>query len=226
LRPPATKNLSENTYFELRNRILRGDYPPDSPLLEESLSAEFGVSRTPVRGALARLLSEGFLVQGEEDRTLRVPAISRKELQDTFEARRTLEAAVLELACRKATPEQIARLEHLVWDEREAFRIRERPLIAAVDRFFHNYLAEMADNGLYRNFVEHINFRVSLFLALSDTLGEVIGEALEEHERILEAVRSRSPERGREAMLNHLSRVEERILESLDRAARGGRFPV
>lgn len=213
-----TGTLGENAYYDLRNRILRGEYPPGHPLFEESLSAELGMSRTPVRAALARLLSEGFLSQGE-DRTLRVPHISRRELRDTFEARRTLEAAVVELACLRATPEQLARLEHLVWDEREAFLSRETVLIAAVDRRFHNYLSEMAGNSLYREFVGKINYKVSLFLALSNTLGDVIGEALEEHEGILVGIRSRNPEAGRAAMLSHLSRVEARILAGLEGAS-------
>ena len=210
MRFPTAGTLAENAYYDLRNRILRGEYPPGHPLFEESLSADLGMSRTPVRAALGRLLAEGFLIQGE-DRTLRVPHISRRELRDTFEARRTLESAVVELACLRAAAEQISRLEHLVWDEREAFRSREKVLIAAVDRRFHSYLSEVAGNSLYREFVDRINYKVSLFLALSDTLGEVVGEALEEHERILEAIQERNPQKGREAMLAHLSRVESRI---------------
>jgi len=214
--PPPT--LSENAYFDIRNRIMRGDYPMRTPMIEENLSGLLGISRTPVRAALGRLLSEGFLVQGE-DRTLRIPTISRKDLSDTFEVRRTIESAVAQLACLRARHEQIDKLESLIWSEREAYHNREQAMIAAVDRMFHNLLAEMSGNPLYHEFVERINYRVSLFLALSNTLGEAVGEALEEHELILETIRRGDPGAGSQSMLKHLSRVEERIIVRLEAAS-------
>lgn len=211
----APGTLSEKAYFEIRNRILRGDYPMGSPLVEENMTALLGISRTPVRTALGRLLAEGFLVQGE-DRTLRIPTLTRKELSETFEARRCIESTVVSLACLRAKKEQISKLENLIWSEREAYQRREQVLISAMDRMFHNLLAEISGNRLFREFVEKINNQVSLFLALSNTLGSEIDEALEEHEQILEMIRRKDTAGGSQAMLNHLTRVEERIVTRIE----------
>jgi DNA-binding GntR family transcriptional regulator len=139
------ETLSERAYFDIRNRILRGYFAMGSPLVEESMTALLGISRTPLRTAMGRLLAEGFLVQGE-DRTLRIPTINRKDLSETFEARRSIESAAVSLACLRASKEQVTKLEGLIWSERDAYRNREQVLISAMDRMFHNLLAEMSGN--------------------------------------------------------------------------------
>lgn len=207
-------SLADNIYYTLKNRILRGELRPGTALREEYLSEELQVSRTPLRKALTQLMAEGYLNKGK-DRTLRIPQISEGELMDTLEARRLLETASVEKVALRATKEDIERIEHFIWDEEEAMRLHDNVLVSSLDRMFHNYLGQVSGNKVYCDFISQVGYKISLFLALSNTLGEVINEALKEHRDILYAIKLRMPERAGAAMKLHLDNVEERILASI-----------
>lgn len=202
--------LAENAYHILRNRIIQGLVTEGEALLEESLSDNLGMSRTPVRTALTRLKAEGLIVEGS-DRTLRVPKLDAKSIEDTFRARITIESAVVELAAEKATDEQIQRLEHLLWDEEVAHNSFNELLTSMVDGMFHAYLAEIAGNAYFIEFSSRTNARSSLMLAQSGTLREAIIPALVEHRKILGAIRQHDPAAAKEAMEEHLVNVQARI---------------
>jgi len=74
----------------LRARIFDGDIAPGAHLMEITLANEFGVSRTPVRGAMARLADEGLLVYHPQ-RGFQVRRFDAKDVFDAFSLRATLE---------------------------------------------------------------------------------------------------------------------------------------
>ncbi|HET7554551.1 MAG TPA: GntR family transcriptional regulator [Gaiellaceae bacterium] len=81
----------------LEDAIVSGEIAPGSVLRQETLSERFGVSRTPIREALRRLVATG-LVSFEPNRGVRVRTISPEELREAFLVRAELEALVTELA--------------------------------------------------------------------------------------------------------------------------------
>lgn len=208
-------NLSDNVYFNLKNQILRGELTSGTALREEYLAEVFQVSRTPLRKALTQLMAEGYLVK-YKDRTLRIPKISLEELKDTLVARKLLETAAIKETVVKATEGDLERLEHFIWDEEEAMKMHDTLHISSVDKMFHNYLAQASGNKIYEEFIGQLGYKVSLYLALSNTLGDVISEALMEHREILDAVKSRDPERAATAMSAHIDNVEKRILTAIN----------
>jgi len=210
-----TANLADSVYFTLKNKILRGELHPGTALLEENLSETFKVSRTPLRKALTQLMVEGYLIKGK-DRTLRIPKISESELKDTLAARRLLEVASVEEAAMRAAPEDIDRLEHFIWDEEEALKTHDTLLVSSIDRMFHSYIAKTSGNKIYEEFILQLGYKVSLYLALSNTLGDVISEALKEHMEIINFIKLKMPDRAANAMKNHLDNVEKRVLESIN----------
>lgn len=87
---PARADL----YRRLRDAILGADYKPGEPLSENALAQRFGVSRTPVRDALARLSDEG-LVEVFPQRGSAVSRISADRVRQLLFMRRVLETAVV-----------------------------------------------------------------------------------------------------------------------------------
>jgi DNA-binding GntR family transcriptional regulator len=87
------QTLGERVYLALRAQLLAGSIEPGQPLQEVQLSARLGVSRTPVREAMARLASEGLLAS--DRRSFVVPALSRDDVDDIYEIRNLLEPAAL-----------------------------------------------------------------------------------------------------------------------------------
>jgi len=85
--------LAEQVYHALRERLRSGAIVPGQPLQEVPLAAALGVSRTPVREALARLASEGLLCGNR--RSFMVPALTRQDVEDIYEVRYLVEPAAL-----------------------------------------------------------------------------------------------------------------------------------
>lgn len=104
----------------IRDKILTGDYAPGAALLQDSIAAEFGVSKIPVREALVRLRAEG-LIDIEAHRGFRVRPLSAAEVDEVFRLRLTLEPAAVAAGAKLATD-----------DDREAAQDALRALNAAL----------------------------------------------------------------------------------------------
>lgn len=97
---------------ELRRRILNGEYAPGVALTAAELSAELGMSRTPVRDALRVLSAEG-LVDVRVNRIARVTSWSRQEIEGVFDVRLRLEGMAAGLAAERCSAAQADELESL-----------------------------------------------------------------------------------------------------------------
>lgn len=94
---------SERAYVELRDDIIDWRLEPGTVLAEVDLSERLGVSRTPVREALSRLLADG-LVAAQGGRGLVVSAVSTADIAQLFELRQALEQQVARLAAAGRDP--------------------------------------------------------------------------------------------------------------------------
>src|SRR3989441_442071 len=98
--------LSDRVHHELKRRLTLWEYLPGTRMGEEALAAEFGVSRTPVRDALRRLVQEGFLEDTEGWTGYRVRKPDLPRIEELYEVRLSLEqTAVRRLAKAPADPE-------------------------------------------------------------------------------------------------------------------------
>ena len=104
----ATK--ADEIAFALEEAIVSGELAPGSVLRQEQVSAQYAVSRTPVREALRRLAALG-LVSFEANRGFRVRTLSRSEMWEAFLLRAELESLVTGIAAEKMTESDLAELE-------------------------------------------------------------------------------------------------------------------
>lgn len=100
---------SDSAYRALRDEIVSWRLSPGTPLSEIELAARLGVSRTPLRAALARLALEG-LVDTTRGRTGIVSAVSSESIAELFELREALEVHAARLAARRRDPAVFGRL--------------------------------------------------------------------------------------------------------------------
>jgi DNA-binding GntR family transcriptional regulator len=102
--------LRENAYFALRDAFTRGAFAPGDVLTLRDLAAQLGVSMTPVREAVRRLVAEGALVD-TPTRKLMVPAFDARRAGDLMAARLALEALALDQAMDRMTGADLAALD-------------------------------------------------------------------------------------------------------------------
>jgi len=121
----ATK--ADDIALALEEAIVSGELAPGSVLRQEQVSAQYAVSRTPVREALRRLAALG-LVSFEANRGFRVRTLSRAEMWEAFLLRAELESLVTGIAAEKMTEDDLAELEraeHHFSHTTRALRARE-----------------------------------------------------------------------------------------------------
>jgi DNA-binding GntR family transcriptional regulator len=99
--------MSAQIAARLRDKILSGVYAPGSTLLQDSIAAEFGVSKIPVREALVHLRSEG-LVDIQAHRGFQVRPLSAAEVEEVFRLRLKLEPAAVGDGAKQATTDDHA----------------------------------------------------------------------------------------------------------------------
>jgi DNA-binding GntR family transcriptional regulator len=96
---------AELAYYVVRERITKGSLAPGQVLNQEELARTIDVSVTPLREALRRLASEGFVIVAAH-RDARVPPLTAEEAKNLLELRLPLETLVVRLAAERSTPEQ------------------------------------------------------------------------------------------------------------------------
>ncbi len=107
------RGTAEQVAERIREAIVLGNIPPGTRLLEAQLATRLGVSRIPVREALARLEAEG-LVERAPYQGARVMRLTIDQVRESFMLRSLLEGFATKLATPHVTPEEIARLRAVI----------------------------------------------------------------------------------------------------------------
>ena len=206
--------LREVVYLSLRKAILKEQLKPGERLMENTLAAKLGVSRTPVREAI-RMLSDEGLVLLIPRRGAQVARISRKELNDVLEVRRSLEDLAIRKAALLIKEEDLAALEEAELAFRSAVKSGDLTTIAEADIAFHDVIYAAAGNRRLLTILSNLReqmyrFRLE-YLKQVDIAATLVGE----HAAIAAAVRERDPEKASKLLCAHIDNqrmVIDRIL--------------
>ena len=141
----APRNRANGAYEAIRKAIIRGRYAPGAQLVERMLAEELGISRTPVRDALARLVAEGLLEQ-MPNLGVFVRKLDRHEAIQLVELRQVLESGAAALAADRVSESQGRALVSLAeeLDQAQAHCGATPPL--DLDLAFHKRVCAVARN--------------------------------------------------------------------------------
>lgn len=205
----------ERVYEYLKSAILSGRMNPGEKLAEEHLAKTFGVSRTPVREALHKLGSEGF-IKPRTKRGFIVSRDSKEEVEELFELRSILEGYTLGVISQTISDETLKQLDGFVQNAEEALRRKKINEVFKWNTRFHDTLHELVANKarLHRLIV---NMRKYVLRHRKDTLRYPDGgrRAVEGHRKILMALKLKDPELCERIMREHIQEAKEDALQSL-----------
>ncbi|MBQ6583419.1 MAG: GntR family transcriptional regulator [Mogibacterium sp.] len=205
------KSLRELVYLELKHKILTGEIPAQTRLMEMDLAEKMNVSRTPIRDAIKALEEEG-LVTIEPRRGAYVSRISVKDLLDVFEVREDLEGFAASLAAQRITEEGKLSLAKLTRLYERAIEKNDKSRIVEYDEKIHNFIVECSGNSVLTQLVHQVQDLSLRFRYLYyDDFG-VYEKMPEEHHRIMEAVCSGNAEEARAAADQHVKTLKECIM--------------
>lgn len=199
------------TLFEL---IRTHEIRPGERIYETDLTERFGMSRTPLRAALRRLVTEGVLSKPSGRKGYVLPLLTGKDMRDVFFARAALEGMAAYLLAENHSDEALAELNDIIEKQRLLLETGVRMgEYASLNGRFHFALVEHAGNGYIARSFSPIYWRSIMYTLLYATFytGEE-AEALhhprrpswEQHREILEAVKSGSGENARRITEDHV----------------------
>jgi DNA-binding GntR family transcriptional regulator len=204
--PPVPAALVDEIASALQARVLRGEIATGARLRQETIAADFGVSRTPVREALRKLQAIG-LVHHVPHKGAVVRAPSVREIRESYVVRAELEGLAASLAAELATRSQLERLH----DSVELFRHcrdtdAELELWSKANAEFHERVHEASANERLRKMLAelHESFPRQLTEIVLGEKPRRIEDNVDQHERILEAIEAHDAELARERMIGHV----------------------
>lgn len=192
--------LGRDAYQAISTAIRDGVYQPGDRLREDEVATRFGISRTPVREALARLQEKGLL-EGAPGRGLAVTVLDMQRIFEIYALRLELESVVARFAAQHATEAEVQNLDRL----NENFAAAAEPADAArLNRVFHARLYDAARNRYLRIAVEELQDSIALLPQTTFLRPGRTAEAAEEHANIVAAIRHHDVEAAWQAARAHI----------------------
>ena len=202
------KSLKELALEHLRESIIDGTLEMGQPISERGISADLGVSKSPVREALAQLRDEG-LVDIEPQKGARVFSLSRDEVAQICDFRQAIETAAFELALERSPEGLAVDMQDTVDQMKAAQKKGDTKAYLALDTAFHQLIFKHADNVyLAASYARYVGKIAALRNHLS-ALPLHTELSFEEHEKLAVAVRKRDIAEIRELLSLHIGRNRE-----------------
>jgi DNA-binding GntR family transcriptional regulator len=215
-------NLQEQLYPRIREALLAGRFQPGERMKIRDLAAAWGTSPMPVRAALQRLVAEGAL-EGEQQRSVRVPAMTRERFQQISLVRLSLEGLAVEQAAPRIGEAEIERLHGCIVRMEQALEQRDVQGYLKDNSQFHMTLYRACGNPILLRMIESLWLQVGPFFNRLFTEADLLLRLNDFHEEVLQALRAGDGKGARAAIEQDLSFFGQFLLNllDLDSAARG-----
>jgi DNA-binding GntR family transcriptional regulator len=205
----------------LRDRIVKGTYPPGSRLVERKISAELDLSRTPVREALKLLHADG-LIGISRNKGAQVLQYGSDEALYLFEVIASLESLAAERLADLVTPEQLDQLEDLHATMLGHYRSGDVSLYFDANSEIHDFIVEHCGNPLIVETHTRLMARARRGRFLAIMQPKRLDEAVGEHEILMKALRSRDAASAAKVWRTHLLHTGETVASVLREVAEAG----
>ena len=218
-KPPSREepSLHGEILGRLRDYLVEGNIPEGHRIPERQLCEMLGISRTPLREALKVLASEG-LIDLLPNRGAWVRHLSEQDLAELFDIMGGLESLAGRLACENITDEEIAEIERLHYEMYGFYLHRDMHGYFNANQLIHQKIVDASRNmtlrETYANFAGRI--RRVRYSANFARKRERWGEAMREHEMILEALRRRAGAELSDILFRHLRNKRLAAVEHLN----------
>lgn len=212
----AVENLSARVYNQIKNLILCNEIMPGQKLHHQQLSERLGVSRTPIREALTRLVQEGY-VSFLPNRGFTCKEIGMQEAEELYELREALEAFAVEKAIATLTDAALRQLR----DKMKAYgrdvqnRFTRERLV--YDQDVHLAIAQLTGNETLRHTLSHVFERIVLKRRTDGLYDPARGIAAhQEHLRLIEAMERRDAAGAVAILRSHIQVGKRNVMNDLE----------
>jgi DNA-binding GntR family transcriptional regulator len=217
---PILTSSVEAAYSHLRNKILSGSFAPGSRLVTQQVATALGLSRTPVKEALARLEAERLVIRvGSWGYTVRT--LTLKDAKEIFETRMVVEVACAQIAAQNACPADLEKLERILDKTRKLAKNNKVDEFLIQSRLLHGQVAESTKNSILLSMFNQVNSLILLFaysIVQADP-GRML-EIVAENEVLVAAIKSKDEDLAGRLIRSQVLKAREKY----DSLISGGRL--
>lgn len=208
-------SLRARVFATLEHDIINGEYKEGDTLNEIKLSQTLGVSRTPIREALMQLELEG-LVETIQNKGAIVVGISMKDIEDIYAIRLHLEGWAAGLAATNMTDEEVVALEKVLELQEFYMTKNDTDRIWELDAEFHSMIYDACHNRTLRSMLKNLHNQIQRGRVLSLRVEGRAGKSVEEHRRIVDAIKAHNTDQAEKLMREHLTNALSNFREEVE----------
>lgn len=209
---PARNTGAHVVYAELKRRILSLELKPGERIYEPAMATELQVSRTPLREAIRRLISENLLEQQPTGGVV-VPMLDEAEISELYEVRAAVESLMARNACLKATPADL--------DELRGILARNAALVEFADdamkqgMALHARIALIAGNSWAGRFHDQVSSQMERYRHYTNSTQRRRDQALAQHRALVEAIAAGDPEQAANMAFDHVMGARDAAVRAI-----------
>ena len=208
------KSLREEVYESLKKSILHGKIKGGQRLIEETLAHQIGISRTPVREAFHKLERDDLVTRLPKG-GFAVREFTKEDVEEIFGIRSALESYASYLATLHITADRLSQLEKKVKESENALEKGDDERVVQLNTEFHDLVYKSCKS---KKLFEMINNFRDYFFRYRPTLLQTergTNYSIDDHRRMLEAMKKRNPRLVERLVRNHLARGKEIVLKEI-----------
>jgi len=207
-------SLANQVYERIEEKILNGVYAPGEIISENKLSADLGVSRTPIREALARLEAE--LLIGDSPSGTVVLGISISDVEDMFEVKKRMEAMVTGLTAKNISPEGLAELKDILEQQEFYAGKGNTEKVKNLDTHFHDLLYRECGSPIFQHILSPVHHKLAKSRKISLEHDGRLFKSVEEHRAIVDAITERNEEKAAALMQCHIDHAYSSVVKYIE----------
>jgi DNA-binding GntR family transcriptional regulator len=206
----------DRIYTDLKNMASYFDIKPDEKLNEARMAKKLGASRTPLREALNRLVSEGFLTFSK-GRGFSCRSLNVDQILGLYQAREAVEGKIVELAIQRASRPALENIrDTLNNSENHYHQASDAKDLVGLDEHFHMAIAELSENAELIRILNNLNDRVRFVRTIDLEKRRVVTP--QNHMAIIDAMIAGDTTRAVHNMQTHIVRSSEEATEAVRKA--------
>lgn len=209
----ASDSYVDRAYEHLKRMAIGYHLKPGERLNEGELARQLGVSRTPLREALNRLATEGFL-RFTPGKGFFCRELDPKEIYELYQLRKALEVGAIKLALHRASETDVQALERFLQETGPDADGRSTAELVHLDETFHERLMALSGNSEMLQVLRNVNARIQFVRWVDmDRVSRPVTQA--EHRQILERLKVRDEFGCIAALEKHIDRRQDQIRSAI-----------
>jgi DNA-binding GntR family transcriptional regulator len=215
------RSLTDEVYDYLYGKIIAGKYYSGDWLRQEDISTLLGVSQTPVREALDRLVASG-LAEKVPYRGVRVPILESREIIGAFMMRLVLENLAARLAAVVIQPEEVLTLSNIVKQTANLLSLEDMSTLRQLNKEFHTRIVDAAGIPLLSKLYDMATNSFPDWMLYEymfrhpELLQSSLWREYLEHKAIVEALASKDPQIASSKVTHHIKNLGDELEIYLD----------